>query len=453
MNYYKSGSILIFLLLPLLLKAQIITSVIGNGTATNTGDGGSATAAGIYYPCGGVFDKFGNFYFGEGIGGYRVRKISFSGIVSTYAGTGFSGYSGDGGPATLAKLKNPQAVTVDTAGNLFIADAYDARIRRVDAISGIISTVAGTGVSGYNGDGIAATSAQLAAPIDLCFDRMGNLYIADYGTGCRVRRIDASGIINTFAGTGYPIYGGDGGLADTTSIDPPSAICFDTAGNLYIGDWHGYVQKVNTSGIISTYAGIGVSGSGGDGTPATSAMTEPFKLAFDRHGNLFIAEYGFNKIRMVSSAGIITTVAGTGISGFSGDGGLATAAKMDHPAGLTVDSCNNLYIADSRTYYIRKVNFHPACGMPDATTSVNSPLSTVVELSIYPNPVNEELHIDNVLPNTEYNLYDLMGLSLQQGHLKQSNNNISLMPLPAGMYMVELKNEEGRKFIKKIVKE
>ncbi len=220
MNYYKSGSILIFLLLPLLLKAQIITSVIGNGTATNTGDGGSATAAGIYYPCGGVFDKFGNFYFGEGIGGYRVRKISFSGIVSTYAGTGFSGYSGDGGPATLAKLKNPQAVTVDTAGNLFIADAYDARIRRVDAISGIISTVAGTGVSGYNGDGIAATSAQLAAPIDLCFDRMGNLYIADYGTGCRVRRIDASGIINTFAGTGYPIYGGDGGLADTTSIDP-----------------------------------------------------------------------------------------------------------------------------------------------------------------------------------------------------------------------------------------
>ena len=431
-----------------LSQGQIITSIIGNGTATNTGDGGSATSAGIYYPCGGVFDKYGNFYFAEGIGGFTVRKVSSSGIISTYAGTGFSGYSGDGGPATLAKMKNPQAVTVDTAGNLFIADEYDTRIRRVDAITGMISTVAGTGVAGYNGDGIAATAAQLAGPIDLCFDRMGNLYIADYGTGSRVRKINTLGIITTFAGTGYPSYGGDGGLADTTSINPPTGICFDTVGNLYMGDRHGYVQKVNTAGFISTYAGVGLSGSSGDGTPATSAMTEPYKLTFDRLGNLYIVEYGWNKIRLVNSMGIITTVAGTGVAGFSGDGGLATAAKMDHPAGITADSCNNLYIADSRTYYIRKVNFHPLCGMPDTATLGGIPINITGELSIYPNPVNDVLYISSPGKINSISICSFTGQTVYSHEYDRENVEVNVGALPTGVYFIKVNGKEVRKFVK-----
>ena len=446
--------VLLIVLLPFLASGQIITSVIGNGTATNTGDGGPATAAGIYYPCGGAFDKQGNFYFGEGIGGFRVRKVSTSGIISTYTGTGFSGYSGDGGPATLAKLKNSQAVAVDTAGNLFIVESYDNVIRRVDAATGIITTVAGTGVSGYNGDNIAATAAQLSGPLDICFDHSGNLYIADYATNLRVRKVDAAGIITTVAGNGSMGYSGEGGPATAAAIKGPSGICVDDSDNLYIADWYSRVLKVNSAGIITTYAGNGIAGSSGDGGMATAAMIVPQKIAFDRNGNLYIAEYDYNKVRMVNPSGIITTVAGTGIAGFSGDGGLATAAKMNHPGGITIDSCNNLYICDTRTYYIRKVNFHPSCGIPDTggtlQVNTNAPAN---EFSFYPNPAGDELAVADVITKATYRLYDMVGKEVLQGELMQGSNTIALRGLTPGMYVLLLIDEAGKRTVHKVTKE
>lgn len=340
--------------------AALISTYAGDGTAGYSGDGGPATSAALNYPSGGFVDGSGNLYIADH-GNSRVRKVSADGTISTVAGNGTVGYSGDGGAATNAELYYPDSVVADSSGNLYIADGGNNRIRKVDS-AGTISTIAGNGTAGFSGDGGAATSAELYAPIGIALDGSDNLYIADYGNN-RIRKVTSAGIISTVAGDGTAGYDGDGGAATSAELAKPNGVATDSSGNLYIADqYNNRVRKVTPSGVISTVAGDGqygyASGYSGDGGPATSAaLNLPSSVVMNSAGDLYIADYANNRIREVSPAGIITTVAGNGTGAFNGDGGLATNAEINYPNGVFVDSSGNLYIADSSNQRIRQVDF------------------------------------------------------------------------------------------------
>ena len=337
----------------------IITPIAGTGASGFGGDGGAATAAVLYNPTDVATDAAGNVYIGDGEN-HRVRKIAAgTGVITTAAGTGAAGFSGDGGPATAAELHYPYGVAVDQSGNLFIAEYYSHRVRRVDAGTGLITTVAGTGTTTYNGDGIPATAAALYYPFGLAVDGAGNIYIGE-NEGRRVRMVSAAtGLIATIAGTGVDGYGGDGGPATAAQISSPYGIAVDAAGNVYLADlYNNRVRRVDAgTGTITTVAGTGVGSYGGDGGPATTAQLDyPLGVALDAAGNLLISEYNNHRVRMVAaSTGVITTIAGTGVNGYSGDGGPATAAQISYPYGIDVDGEGNLYIADLSNQRIRMV--------------------------------------------------------------------------------------------------
>jgi sugar lactone lactonase YvrE len=278
-----------------------------------------------------------------------------SGTITTVAGNGTPGFSGDGGPATNARLAYPTGVAVDAAGNLYIADRLNSRVRKVST-SGTITTVAGDGSAGFSGDGGPATNAQLAGPYGVAVDAAGNLYIADFQNS-RVRKVSTSGTITTVAGDGSFGFSGDGGPATNAQLAGPNGVAVDAAGNLYIADINNHrVRKVSTSGTITTVAGNGTPGFSGDGGPATNArLRPPTGVAVDAAGNLYIADIFNQRVRKVSTSGTITTVAGTGIYGFSGDGGPATNARLAYPSGVAVDAAGNLYIADQNNHRVRKV--------------------------------------------------------------------------------------------------
>jgi hypothetical protein len=347
-----------------------ITTVAGNGYQAYSGDGGPPTSATMYFPTGVAVDSTGNLYIADSVSNV-VREVS-GGTITTVAGNGNEGFSGDGGPAVGASLNDPVAVAVDSAGNLYIADSNNCRIRKVS--NGTITTVAGDANSGFSGDGGPAGSASLNAPSGVAVDSGGNLYIADSGNN-RIRKV-SGGTIVTIAGNGNGGFSGDGGPATNASlalqfgggattygvIGDRGSVAVDSAGNLYIGDLgNDRVRQVSygagTSGTITTVAGDGDFQFSGDGGPATSAsLNAPQGVAVDSAGNLYFADSYNNRIRKVSSGGTITTVAGNGIYGYSGDGGPATSASLRFPSGVAVDSAGNLYIADWNNMVIRKVS-------------------------------------------------------------------------------------------------
>ncbi|HZQ22726.1 MAG TPA: hypothetical protein VFA89_07990 [Terriglobales bacterium] len=439
------------------LFAQTLTTTAGGFV----GDGRQAAKASFNTPFFIAQDSAGNTYLSD-FETHRVRKITPTGVISTFAGTGISGYSGDGGPANAAMLSYPTALAFDSAGNLVIADGGNNRIRKVSK-TGVITTFAGTGAKGYSGDGGPALQATFNQPYGLTYDAKGNLYISDIGNSV-VRVINTSSIITTYAGDGIYGYSGDGGPAILASLSFPRGLASDSAGNLYIADTDNHVvRKVNAAGTITTYAGNGSNGYSGDGGPATSAaigrprgllvrtgslfitngghsrvrtvslstqiistfagssygydgdgnpllssqfaggsgmiftksgnfemadngnarlrmasgglmrtvaggyigdggaattanLVLPEALAFDKNGNYYVAEYNGNRIRKVTSTGAISTFAGTGISGYTGDGGAATAARLDLPFGVAVDSSGNVFIADDGNAVIREVD-------------------------------------------------------------------------------------------------
>jgi sugar lactone lactonase YvrE len=311
----------------------------------------------VLSPSGVTADGAGNVYFSAG---NCVFKLDPKGIMTVVAGNSRAGYSGDGGPATSAQLYSPSGLALDAAGNLYIADSANNAVRAVSA-AGVITTFAGNGVPGFqpfSGDGGPATAAQLYQPEAVAVDAAGNVYIADYGNS-RIRKVTKAGIINTVAGGGNDGFGGsqgcsgDGGPATAALLDSPLGVAVDATGNLYISDCN-VVQKVSTAGVITAIAGGGSNLS--DGIAATAAQLGTGGLAVDANGNLYIADSGWERIRVVSPAGIINTIAGNGTHGFSGDGGSATAAELSAPADVAADAAGNVYIADTGNYRIRKVS-------------------------------------------------------------------------------------------------
>jgi sugar lactone lactonase YvrE len=426
-------------------QGDIITTVAGNGTGGFSGDGGLATSASLFGPYGVAVDGAGNLFIADCYNN-RIRKVSGGGIITTIAGS-TAGYAGDGGPATLALLWAPCAVALDASGNLFIADQINNVIRKLSA-SGIITTVAGGGE--WLGDGGLATSARLSSPSGVAVDVAGNLFIADSGNN-RIRKVSASGIITTVAGSGaggFSLPGsgfaGDGGPAISALLSQPTGIVADTAGNLFIADsYNNRIRKVSTGGIITTVAGSGAitgytGGFSGDGGSATSAqLSRPYDVVLDASGNLLISDSLNNRIRKVSASGIITTVAGGGA--VLGDGGPATSGILGGPFGIALDASGNLFIADFDDGRIREVSTPASSGSPVAI-----PLPAAVN-TVDVNPNTNQVYVGGNISNVVQNIVWIDGntnsivksLGVGQGlHVNPATNKIYAADLYAGHILV-----------------
>jgi uncharacterized protein (TIGR03437 family) len=319
----------------------IITTVAGTGIAGFSGDGGPATSAQLNLPYGLAVDASGNLYIAD-LNNNRVRRVTPSGVIDTYAGRGGQGSSGDGGPATSAQMLSPRNVLVDPAGNLYISEFAAHRVRKVTP-KGIISTVAGTGIAGFRGDGGPATAAQLAFPAGLALDHAGSLYVAD-SQNQRIRQVSATGTIVTFVGGSSAI-----------TLLTPLAVATDSAGDLFISDTSAAVHEFSTAGKWTVAAGTSTAGFAGDGGPATAAqLAQPLDLTVDSSGALYIADQ--HRVREVNYQGLMMTIAGANYLFGIGDGSAATSAELYLPASAALDSAGNLYIADTGTNRVRKVS-------------------------------------------------------------------------------------------------
>ncbi len=338
-------------------KTGIITTLAGTGQAGHSGDGGPAGRAMLREPFMCAFDARGNLYVADATS-HCVRRVDqATGIITTVAGNGQMGYSGDGGPATQAAMNQPYSLQVDRNGDIYIVDRLNAAVRKVAAATGIITTVAGNGQAGYSGDGGPGARAQLREPNDCFLDGRGGLLIADIQDQ-RVRRLDLrTGIITTFAGNGEKARQGDGLPAAQASIFGARAVCMDRRGNTYICEREGNgVRLVDARGVMSTYAGTGERGYSGDGGSALAATWgAPKAIRCDAQGNLIVVDTENHAIRRIDAAtGRVATIAG-GHKGGDGDGGSATAAGLDRPHGCDLDAQGHIYIADSNNHRVRVV--------------------------------------------------------------------------------------------------
>ncbi|HTB10697.1 MAG TPA: IPT/TIG domain-containing protein [Bryobacteraceae bacterium] len=363
----------IALIFSVVCSAQIISTVAGNGTSGYTGNGGSATSAALGAPTGVAVDPDGNIYFAEQLNNL-LREVNSTGTLSTFAGCYpatqclLSGL-GNGGPATGAFV-SPSDVTTDKAGNVYFSDNSHSLVRKVDT-KGILTIVAGNSTASYSGDGVAATSAALNDPVGMAVDAAGNLYIADQLNN-RIRKVSsATGVISTVAGNGMYGFGGDGSAATSAMLAHPHGVAVDSAGNLYISDTLNFrVREVDTNGFIRTIAGNGMVGNTGDGGQATNAsLTDPWGIQVDSSGNVYFADWLNNSVRKINTAGVISTIAGGGTGGL-GDGGPATSATLFAPEGIALDGAGNLYIADYSNNRIRKVTGVTSGGAGAAGTPV-----------------------------------------------------------------------------------
>jgi streptogramin lyase len=336
-----------------------IETAAGTGSPGYSGDGGPATRAQLHDPFDVTLDRVGNLYFAD-TSNHCVRRVEArTGIIATVAGSGRKGYTGDGGLATRATLNEPYGIALDAAGDLFVVDRLNACVRRVDAGTGVIRTIAGTGKSGYSGDGGPGDQAQLREPNGIALDGRGKLYIADVRDQ-RVRVLDLrSGVIDTFCGAGQKVHTGDGGPMKQANLFGPRAVAVGPDGDLYICEREGNgVRRVHMkSGRIERFAGTGTKGYSGDGGPALqSTFNGPKELKVDAAGNVYVVDTENHAIRRIDAqTRIITTAAGTGKPGGSGDGGSATEALLNRPHGVAVGPDGMVYIGDTLNHRIRRV--------------------------------------------------------------------------------------------------
>ncbi len=337
---------------------QTISTIAGTGVAGTSGDGGPATAAQFRNPLSGKFDASGNMYIVE-YNSHRIRKIDASGVITTIAGAGGASFSGDGGAATAATFNNPIALAIDTSGNIYVSDRNNNRIRKIST-SGVITTVAGTGTASYTGDGGAATAATINRPNGLNTDAAGNVYFADEDNNV-IRKITVStGIITTIAGTGATTFGGDLGPATAADLNKPKDVFVAASGEIYIADNdNNRIRRISSSGIITTIAGTGPAGFTGDGGSAlTARLSHPLSIWISPSGEILLTDSWNNRIRKISTTGTITTIAGNGTYGYGGDGGPATSASFKNPT-VTTDAAGYIYLTDEGNHRIRKLSLPP----------------------------------------------------------------------------------------------
>ena len=376
------------------ISAGIISTVAGFKTISGgaSTDGVPATSAQLPYPAGLVLVKDGSFYIANSVEN-KIRKVAANtGIITTLAGTGTAGYTGDGGQATLATLGKPMGLGSDSSGNIFVADNDNNAIRKVTVSTGVITTVAGNGGAGETADNVLATSTTVVKPTDVAVDSNGNIFIADYGNR-RIRKVTAStGMITTIAGpgagSGVPVLPNT--VAATFHLHAPTGITLDTEGNIYVaGAKDPCVFKITTStGLLSVVAGtgpykVGVDGYNGDDIQATAAqLSVPTKVVFDSAGDMYFTDLGNKRIRKVTkSTGIITTVAGSDSSGtdpYSGDGGSPLLAKLLQPYGIALDAVGNIYFTDGGLGVVKKITYPAA---QPSTSGTSSPSGTLAPSS------------------------------------------------------------------------
>ncbi|MES2701670.1 MAG: T9SS type A sorting domain-containing protein [Bacteroidota bacterium] len=416
----------------------VITTVAGTGTAGFSGDGGLASAARLSTPAGVATDADGNIYIADK-SNHRVRMISAStGMISTYAGTGAYGYSGMGGAATAAAIEYPNAIYCDNSGNVFVSDHFADVGYRIDGATHMIANICGNGTQGCSGDGGGGCFARMCVPDGIYGDNSGNIYLLDVGNH-RIRKVDAgTGIVNTFAGTFAGPYA-NGTHISVTSFGTMNGICSDIHGNLYIADGGNHcVRKVDAlTGNVRTIAGTpGVAGNTGDGGSATVArLNMPKALFVNNDGYLFICDPNSNVVRVVNlNTGIINTLAGNGSMGFSGDGGSPLTAKLAMPTGVWEDAAGNIYIADAGNHRVRKIT---GSGYKFATAS--GTVST--EATIFPNPSNGSFTV--VTPgNATLEVFNIAGVKVYADYLAASQTTVTLNQ-PSGVYTVKVNSASG----------
>ncbi len=437
-QFYNGGKCLQLLCMLLLAAVSarsqaIITNIAGNGITQYIGDGFPATDLSLAVPSGiCMHATTGDLYIAD-YAVARVRKLTPGGTISTYGGNGTLGFGGDGGPATNAQLREPTGTALDATGNLYITEEYNNRVRRIDAATGIISTIAGSGAGGYGGDGGNALLAAMEQPAGLCIDKWNNMYIADRGNH-RIRRVDAAtGIITTVAGNGLSGYGGDSGPATAAMLSSPMGVCTDTAGNLYIADKdNNAVRRVQLStGIITTVAGTGAADYSGDNGPATAAkLVQPYSVYMSSRSNLYIADFGNNRIRVVTTDGIMHTLAGSGLFGFVPGSGPALEARLGGPTGVCADAAENVYFTDGGNSATWKVS--PVYNaVPPVTAAAGG-------LRVLPNPAGDYMTI--ILPtNLSTTVAVLRPDGAVAGSYHSANGRLTLdvSELPAGVYYLQ----------------
>jgi len=412
-------------------RAQTITTIAGNGTVGFTGEGSPAISAEFGGPCGVATDKLGNIYIADWANNV-VQKIDNTGILTRFAGSGVIGSGGDGGPATAAELALflSVGIAVDTAGNVFFANGSD--VRKVNT-SGIISTVVGTGSYGSSGDGGPASAAELKSVTGICFDKLGNLYIADQ-QGSKIRKVNVTGSISTFAGTTFG-FSGDGGPATDAQLKSPVGIVADDIGNIYFTDPdEGRIRKIDTSGIINAVAGISTAGI----TTCQGCSTSELQiygcegLAIDHNNNLYVSVLVYNVVHKITTDGKAYTVAGTGASGYNGDNIAATTAELTAPSMICLDNNSNLLIADKNNHRIRKVD--------GSITAVRQVPVTVPQLSVYPNPVTHNQFTCTITTATNEQasiiITDILGQVLYTSSATTNKASVITLKAPPGLYQL-----------------
>ena len=438
--------LLISLAMPAMRQAQgIINTVAGMGPGSNI-DNVPATQSALGSMTGKAIVAPGNhIYIADGLNN-SVRKVDgTTGIITRIAGTGTNGsYSGDGGPATAAGFGNLYNIALSPDGNLYISDGNYLRIRRVDMQTGIVNTIAGDGTMNASNDSVPALNNPLHVPMGLAFDTSGNLLVAEY-IACKIRKIDAvTGLITTISGgNSVPANTGDGGLAKDADLHFPQGLCVDKDNNIYIGFSQSHeVRRIDgATGIITTVAGTGTQGYTGDGGQGTLAqLFEPTDVACNADGELYISDSRNHVVRKIDVNGIISTVAGTGVQGFSGDSGDPLNAEFSLLTSVSVDSCGNLLLTDNQNRRVRKVTYDN-CG---ALAVKEVPIASSLE--VYPNPASGLITISSGKNITDLAVFDLTGRILMQQKVNNTSVVLDVTTMAAGIYFLRV-DDEIEKFV------
>jgi sugar lactone lactonase YvrE len=425
MKYFFA--ILLLLLLCRGSYAQVIVTVAGTGVGGYSGDNGPATNAKMSAPNSLVFDKNGNFYFTDATNP-TIRKVTPSGIISRVAGNGTSGFSGDEGAATDAEIRGGGGLAVDRWNNIYLADGNNHRIRKITP-DGVIHTIVGTGVAGYNGDGISALSAQLNQPQGVVVDDTGNVYICDR-LNFRLRKVDTFGNISTIAGTGVMGFTADGARADTAAINESWHMVVDKNGDIYFMDKARIRKIAATDHKLSTIAGNGIDAYSGDGGPATAASIGTQYFTFDSVGNIFMAEGGVCRIRKVTTDGTIYTIVGNGLVGIDPEGVSLSVARVIIPSGIAFNSIGELCFAERNGAKVRKITL--------AWDGVNEVSAKDNRLELFPNPARHTVSISvrSEAEEASVTIADVTGAVVARKTITCNLAHTIATPWPKGIYMV-----------------